>query len=465
MKRWNLIHGLAPALCLLAALSARGATEISQYGITWKFDRDYPAGQFCTGDYWVVGPVKITVIENSWHRHGVKPEPGQDGSMINPPATDKQGYDKRLTSYVAALNVAEPAPTAGRPLTLKAGESLVSTVSWLVGEPGCPKINGGTGAPRPVLRDAAVLTCLQAAPPEGSFRPPYCGGDKRIRFNQKDLRYGLLKSLPRVPGTPDPDAITKSVERPWIDHTHQYLGAMTHPSANMPEYGRELSIAVGDAALMLLLDIPRGQKEKLLTGFVQIGIDFAAIADNGGGWPSNGGHHMGRKWPILFAGLLLDDEHMKNVGRWKTEFQEDLDTFYVSQAEVDMTHSGAWAPDKRASRRAYETRDIGLPEWGIIHTVKPAADNMAWDATYRPINNVGYAGWTLAAQLMGQREAWNHEALFDYVDRATACDPKSFSNAFVKNMWTAYRAGCGPAWIPDNPADPYSSGKRPPAPR
>lgn len=434
---------------VFSAFLTRGATEISQYGITWTFDKDYQTGQFCNGDYWVVGPVKITSIANSWHK---KPGPGLDGSMINPPATDKQGYDNRLTSYNESLNVSAP-------LTLKPGESLVSTVSWLIGEPGCPKLNGGTKQPRPVLRDAAVLTCLDSVPPEGSFRPPYCGSDKTIRFNKKNLRYDLLKSLSKVSGTPDITKIAKSVQRPWIDHVYQYLGAMVHPTENMPQYGREFSIAIGDAALMLLLDFPDDEKEDLLIGFVQIGIDFAGIADNGGGWPSNGGHHMGRKWPILFAGLMLDDEHMKNVGQWETVFQEDHDTFYVSEAEVDMTHGGSWAPDNRAPKRAYEKEDIGLPEWGIVHRAKPSADNMDWTATYRPINNVGYTGWVLAAQIMGQKAAWNHGPLFDYVDRATAVDPASFSSSFVANMWKAYRADCGPMWVPDNASDFYSPGK------
>lgn len=446
--RSGIVFSLA-VLAFFAASPAHGATEITQYGITWTFDRDYPAGQFCNGDWWVVGPVKITNISNVHHQ----PEAGLDGSMINPPANEKQGYDNRLNSYDASLNVSVP-------FTLNTGESLISSVSWRVGEPGCPKINGGTKMPRPVLRAAAVLTCLSDVPPEGSFRPPYCGKDKTIRFNKSQLRCDLLPSLPSVSGMPQLSAVEKSVERPWIDHVYQYLGAMVHPTENMPQYGREFSIAIGDAALVLLTDIPAAKNEKLLIGFVQIGIDFAAIADNGKGWPSNGGHHMGRKWPILFAGIMLDDEHMKNVGQWKTEFQEDLDTFYISQAEVDITHGGSWGPDYRAQKKPYETEHIGMPEWGIVHSSKPTADNMDWATTYRPINNVGYPGWVLAALIMGQRQAWNHEALFDYTDRATAVDASSFSSTFVQNMWKTYRVKYGPMWIPDDPSNFYSPGSR-----
>jgi hypothetical protein len=40
-------------------------TSVSQYGITWTFDRAYTCGQFVNGDWWVVGPVKITAITSS----------------------------------------------------------------------------------------------------------------------------------------------------------------------------------------------------------------------------------------------------------------------------------------------------------------------------------------------------------------------------------------------------------------
>ena len=41
-------------------------------------------------------------------------------------------------------------------------------------------------------------------------------------------------------------------------------------------------------------------------------------------WPSDGGHHAGRKWPILFAGALLDNEQMIHVEqRAQGRFHED----------------------------------------------------------------------------------------------------------------------------------------------
>ena len=285
--------------------------------------------------------------------------------MINPGTTDKQGYDSRLQSYDASLNaglIGGKPIAADNPLEIKTDASVVSMVSWLYrsptdAEPGTPKFNGGTKTPRPVTHSGAVLTVLLKAPPEGSFRPPYAGSDKTIKFNVSQLDLTKLKNLKPVAELPDLTAMEKALQRPWIDHVNEFLGAMVHPTDNMPQYGRELALALADTSLMLQLDFSQlpgtPTKQKLLTGFVQIGIDFAGIADNGGGWPANGGHGIGRKLPILIAGEVLNDPHMKDVGQWKTRFQDDEQTFYVAQADVDITHSPQWKP--RSSKHREDT--------------------------------------------------------------------------------------------------------------
>ncbi|RKX45194.1 MAG: hypothetical protein DRP64_05090 [Verrucomicrobia bacterium] len=242
---------------------------------------------------------------------------------------------------------------------------------------------------------------------------------------------------------------------------------------HMREYGRDLSIEIGQGALMLNLDFSQlpgsPSKETLLVRFTQLGIDLAGIADVGGGWPSDGGHMMGRKWPILSAGTVLNNAHMKNVGNWSTDFQEDLDTFYISQAEVDVTHSAAWNPDGRADELwPYEPANFGLPEWGIRHTANPEQDNLHWTATYRDINVQSYAGWILASHVMGQSAAWNHDPVFDYIDRATSINDTYhpnpgyyiYGNAFIREMWYAYRSDYTPTWIPNDPDDIYGHGVR-----
>jgi hypothetical protein len=440
------------AFAIPGTLDAAGnARELKQHGITWTFDKAYVTGTFVTGDFWVVGPVRIVGISTDLHADGFTPEPGQDGSMLNPGTNAKQGYDNRLTSYEDDLNAALPGGSPVSPenaLVLEPNSSLVSMVSWLYRspgdtEPGIPKFNGNTKVPRPVTRSGAVLTILKEPAPEGSFRPPYCGADKSIKFNKNNLKLDKLRSLNPAKDAPEVAQLTKDIARPWIDHVNEFLGAMVHPSENMPNYGREMARIIVDVGLVLNMDIPG--KEDLVIPFVQMGIDFAGIADNGGAWPANGGHHHGRKLPILVAGVLLDDEHMKGVGKWSTEFQEDQQTFYVTQKEVDLTNGSGWRPDKRGGEpEPYTAADIGMPEWGIRHAAQPENDNKLWTTPYRSVNYAAIPGFALVARMMDQVEAWNHPALFDYADRVMKRDDLETAvntpSDCLKNAWNNFEA-------------------------
>jgi hypothetical protein len=342
------------------------ANSLSKDGLTWLFDKTHEVGQFANGDFWVLGPVSIIGISNNYHVHGYSPVQGQDGSMINPGTDTRQGYDHSLSSYVADLNVSHPnnqAISTSNPLHLAVNQSLVSAVSWLFSydkankilhwaEPGCPTINGGTGTPRPVLRVATLLSCLAAAPPEGSFRPPYAGQDKTVRFNINQLQTDLLGSLSPVgiDGIPDIQTMEEMFRRVWLDHVNDYLGSYVHPSENMPDYGREIAKQIGDAALLLNLN-----------------------------------------------------------------FTE-------------------------------------LPEWGLRHATNPYIDDKDWNAIYRDINGVGYPGFVLAAHIMDQKQAWNHDALFDYMDRWWAITGGVHgvqkTTIFTISMWNQFREGYGEVWQP-----------------
>jgi len=457
---------------VLTSAVAQTTSSITQYGIIWTFDQAYPFGQYANGDYWVVGPVDIVSLTNIYHTVAM----GLDGSEINPAATGTQGYDNRLSNYDATRNKSYPGGSAisgGNPLTLATNSSLLSSVSWIIGEAGAPVTNSATGTPRPAIRTTAILTCVSAAPASGTFRPPYCGTDKSAQFNVSQLDYSKLSNLTPPAGvTPLLADIEGHFEGPWVDHVNSWIGAYIHPDMHMREYGRDLSIDIGEAGLMLNLDFSQlpgsPSKTTLLMRYTQLGIDLAGVADAGGGWPSDGGHMQGRKWPILSAGTVLNDAHMKDVANWSTDFQEDMDTFYVSQVEVDITHSGAWNPDTRADELwPYETKNIGIPEWGIRHAPAPERDNLHWTATYRTINNQSYVGWVLAAQVMGQAAAWNHDPLFDYIDRSLAVNDTlspawyhPYGNDFVEAMWIAYRGDYTPQWVPNDPDDIHGQGIR-----
>jgi hypothetical protein len=439
-------------------LCAAQQSEVSQFGITWTFDKDYTVGQFANGDYWVVGPVTIVRIQPvSVELNGRM----INGSMINPSPRlgQTQAYDSaaygmyaRPGNFDPGLNAARPNGTdlsIDNPLVLQPDCSLVSTESTL-------QANDSTQ-----LKAAAVLTILDKPAKEGSFRPPYSGTDKTVRFNKEQLDYSLLASLKPVPGTPRLAEVERYFERPWIDHIPLWPARALHPVDNMPDYGREISTQIGIGALMLNLNFSNTQKEKLLVRYVQLGIDFYGIIQDGGekNWAANGGHASGRKWPILFSGLVLNDPNMKNIGRTDIpdygpahpeyiHFGEDDQTFYVTEADVEATHGPLWSPDRRdAQKIPYEQEDIGLPEWGIVHADGPERSNKFWVTAYRQVSSPGWGGFVLAAHIMKAKDLWNHNALFDYKDRYMQIEDKwRQTSMFVLSMWNAYRKDYGPVW-------------------
>ena len=435
--------------------------QILQFGITWMFDRDYTVGRFANGDYWVVGPVTIT---------GIQPASVEtngrmiNGSMVNPsPRLDrKQGYDSamyeryaRADDFDPSLNVARPNGrdlSESNPLVLQPNCSLVSTVSTA-------QANGSAQ-----LKTAAVLTILDSSAPEGSFRPSYSGTDKTIRFNTSQLDYTLLASLKPVPGSPGLSTIERYFERPWLDHIPGWLGRSHHPVDNMPNYDSEVSTQLGVGALMLHLNFENQRKETLLIRYAQVGIDLYGVIQDGGN--GNWEHDTGRKFPVLFAGLVLNDPDMKSIGEKSGDyahtapygpdnpppdlirFEEDEVTFYVTQVDVDMTHGPQWNPDRRdAMRLPYEKEDIGLPEWGKVRLYDRTIINKYWKTTYRQVIGQAYGGIVLAVHIMGVKDLWNHDALFDYKDRykKVELDWRETSR-FVESMWDAYRADYGPLW-------------------
>ena len=439
----------------LAMSSGQNATQskvISQYGITWEFDKPVRCGQFINGDWWVVGPVtiiKITPVPgaaseiegsirlNHWNDTSLGSDTTmRNGSMIVLKAGRKQGYDSRESSFDRNLSVALP-------LKLEPGLSLVSSVSNADTRVDnfCKDILWeNEHKAQIVLKTAAVLTCLKDVPPDDAFRPSYAGTDKAI-YRAKDIKWELLPALKPVGEVPSWEQFERYFQRPWLDHLISWSQQELVPNENQPNYGREYSRLVSIASMMLCLDVPRKQKEKLTIELMQLGIDLYGLAMNGGSWNEGGGHSSGRKWPVLFAGIMLQDKRFFELPD-SVFFQEDTQTYYgkgwFGQTVLwqMIVHHGP--------RDTYEE--------------KPPHEWEKWDHTsegYRECcNAVAWVGTALAARYMNAIKLWNHDAYFDYVDRwmreddpykeargeyprpsreTTTFDP------FVTDMWKAYR--------------------------
>jgi hypothetical protein len=442
------------------------ADSLSQYGITWTFDKERQTGSFANGDKWVVGPVDIIEISPAPAISGGRI---MNGSMLNPAMSYNQGYDNRMfgtdydAKYLPSLNAAMPGGrpvSVSNPLKIAKPSSLVSGISTLALSSELAN----------QVRTMAVLTILDEVPPADSFRPPYVGTDKTVRFRADDLDYGLLPNLPVPASAPPIKTVAARFERPWIEHMIGWIKECFLPRDNMPNYGREIAACVSDGAMSLMLDYSRDEKEPLAVRMVQLGIDYYAIINQDQGrinWRADGGHMSGRAFPILFAGLMLDDEGMKSAlsksgdyayqnGYYEGKLPPDyvhfgeLDqTFYVTQRDYDRTNGvnpglyGVWSPDTRAAALPYTASDVAnsLAEWGVEHVHNPTGDNRSW-VLYRGVTGVSWSGFVLASRILGIRQLWNHQALFDYMDRYMAYpgNENRAYNEFQAFMWDNYRS-------------------------
>lgn len=402
-----------------ARVTEQRASEVSQYGITWKFDRDYPVGQFVNGDWWVVGPVKVMSVTpepgpapadevidlslNQWDDTGLQDNPERrNGSMVVMELGPSQGYDSRGTTY-------DPSTSIAFPYELDANRSLISSISE-VSTPNTAMYadlmwSSERQTPN-VMKTAAVLTSLAEAPPSDAFRPTYVGADKEI-FRASSLRWDLLQNLPmdatKYP-VPSFAQYERYLERPWLDHLNgAWEGQYLLPVENQPAYGREIARIVGAASLLLNSAASQDQKRRLLYGLVQYGIDLHGMIRLGAVFNEGGGVTSGRKWPVLFAGLMLGEPSFVPEAR-TTVFHEDAQTYYGpgwygQHALWQMVwHHGP--------RQPYQE--------------KPPSQWDEWDQTsedYRICCNVrAWVAQGLAALLMSAKAQWNHNAFFDNID-------------------------------------------------
>lgn len=429
------VSGLADATMIVRVSVSSGAdtvaSSVSRHGITWFFDDEYEVGQFVNGDWYVIGPVMITHTTPTWTGT-------YDGSMINPSYDDDQGYDSR-TSFDGSLRVGTTN------LVLQPGESLVTADSWRNGESGAPSSNNSVGIPRPALKTAAVLTCLATPPPDGAFRPPY-GGDAKPMHNVSELRPWLLPQLPKPSSTPSLSVMEQRYERLWLDHISKWKNRYMHPEDNMEDYSRNIASEFNTGSLMLMCNFTQAEKETLMIRLVQIGIDQFGILQTGATYGDGGGGiGSGRKWPILLAGILLNDGPMMSIGYSEPVVTalEDCQTFYLTAGDLAN----------------YPGDSVGEPVWGERHcTGYPSGYDDPGNTGYRTCCTANaWVGAVLSVHILTGETAidvkslWNHPPLFDYQDKYMADRPvgdwtRSWSG-FQEDMWDMYRDDYGPVYV------------------
>lgn len=438
---------VGPVSCQLSGL--RVGMEIEDSGVTWLLGRgDYIYGQYATGDFWIVGPVELVGIEPATRR--VAGGRVINGSMLNPTGGSlANGFDsggRFGDQYQEDLNVAwDLSPR--EPLTIEPGNTIVSSISKL--------------DPPEQFVGFSVLTVVDAPPEQSSFRPPYSGADKSMSYTAADLDFSALPQLPLIGGAPVVEDVVDLIDRPFLDFAPGWTRGELHGNEeNNEHYGREVSVNVGIASLLLISDLDEASKTALAVHLVQRGIDLWGVyqdyREKGTQfpWPPDGGHSSGRKWAILFAGRLLDDTAMLGVGTTPEQFHEDAQAVYLTQEMIDATQSGmtaamrsaiqsrdysiweqfeatypdvaaregTWDTDSRSDGyQPYEDNMLGLPEWYGAKKVNEG--NADWRHLYRRCcNHRAFAGMLLSVLAMDLKDEWNNNAVFDYLHRFTTIE-------------------------------------------
>lgn len=420
-------------------------TSLTKDGITWTFNRAVPIGTFVNGDFYVVGPVTITNINPlptvANERHG---------SVLNLPGNlnSISPFDSRVTG-----NRYKPEFRVYPPFTMAAGDTLMSSIS--IGSKGeFPAwMREGNETPESYVRSVSVLTCLASPVRTDAFRPAYVDRTQHLYFAD-DLKRNLLPNLPKVASVPSVEIMAFHFSRPWLEVCYFGFDAAVEYQA---VYGREVGRAAGMASLLLMLDFTPAQKETLLINFVQYGIDLWGLAGAGyPGWPAHGGHGSGRKWPIIFSGIMLGDEEMKHPSTTfpNLRFGEDMHTAFAScwtGADAVYTgHQGLWDGSPVSSQLSWGPYEHMLPsQWPVAFA---AESNWHIGEDYRRCcTSIAWVGQALAARLMGAETLWNHPPFFAYVNRWMTEDDTSHVATILSATGRDYSANFGrqrQAWDP-----------------
>jgi len=422
--------------------------SVTKDSITWYFEKPARVGQFVTGDWYVVGPVTVRAVSpaplfgqdvpeselDQYDRRHPREKHIRNGSMLNPPANGDMAYDSGLRS--APHMAFKPDLAVKFPVTMKPGDTLVSTISLKLNENSSFFYH--SGGKRAVhdnspIKVAEILTCVAAPQPPDAFRPGYCDRSQTI-YLARNLRRELLPKLPPVsPDTPDPVKFAEVFRKPWLNTG--FFG-FDEPMENMPHYGQWVGQAVGDAALLLCLDFPPEKKEPLLLNFVQVGIDYwGAVKSGHPGWEGWGGHGSGRKLPIVFAGHLLGDTVMASPTKAfpQVEFGEDNQTRYgdcwTGAKVVFAGHSGVSSKTGMPPRVLWGPYEHRPPsEWVNEGSLK----NMQSEAYRRANTSCCWVAQALALRILKLEKEWNHDPFFDYVDRWMFEDDTKFREEINK---------------------------------
>jgi hypothetical protein len=420
-KKLEEINSIA-FFCTLAE-SAPRTDQISQWGITFYFDKPYSYGQFANGDYWVApdsATDSVTIVS-------ISPDAisGRNGWTVNPTRCcgngNKQPYDHRANLY-------SPALMPSLPYQALAGDSIVKARS----------VPAGVQCSNPVnlrcLETAAVLTILDEAPPLGGanlFRPSVikpAAGQQKPLHSVDQINWSKIPSFapPQAVQVPLISDLLNSIKRFQLDNLAVH-DARHRPIENMPGYGADIARRNTEVLMRLVLDDPTEDKRDLTIALIQMGLDLNSFLRDGSGWLAAGGHGFGRLLPIVFAASLLNDEEIRAdlLGAHPNKFGE-TSAVYISptdgEAYYGEAHSNCGStPEQREFQywNAMKTHAVARSCRDPYQADGPIDGGERAGHIYQTCCSSGYMqGLFVGFKLMpALEETFYHEAFMKYAER------------------------------------------------
>ncbi len=365
------------------------ADNVSQWNITWFFDRCYRVGQFVNGDWWVVGPVNIVRItpDNYTNSSGTTPA-SLHGWMVNPgkevhPLKDwtTAAFDSRTGYVFGGISTYNASLMPSLPYLASGNLSLVKVRS-------APYNNGVCFS---CILDASILTVLDSMPPTDAFRPPFSSTEKPL-YLVRNLQTQFLPSL-ALPNPLPSDYITKEqalleFQMTRLDFFTISVGSTWYIPYNSigiwpgDTWGGDIARHDSKVYNWLMLNHSMEDKLPVLIGVVQYGIDlhgtFSGALEYGRNhsWTlGGGGNGVGRFLPFVFAGTMLNSLELKAdfpLARTNNTFWEDISYYrssvtggaYWGQIASGDIHNVYWNdlvafPIGKTARDPYESIDGG----------------------------------------------------------------------------------------------------------
>jgi hypothetical protein len=316
------------------------ATSATYNGVSWDWSEDVPVVSSIMGDPHPISASGITLTATS-----PAMATGSNGIQVNPTNFFNQGWDDRASNYDANLRPSLPYSASANDSIIKVRSMESGDLTpYSAGQPVNVSPANTYGNPSSTqIREAGVLTVLASDPGEPFFRPSAFGTNKTIHLvseiNQALIPNGSGSSLTAV----DPSSINlagrtlaileRRFERYQLDIQPIAAGRGTRPHYQMNSYDGFVARDIQEAIVMLSLDYTYAEKERLLHGVIQYGLDlyYQFLADD------SFFTHGGRKIALMFAAYMLDNSTMKaNIKKWAKEgrFYEDQRFKFRSPANL-----------------------------------------------------------------------------------------------------------------------------------